>query len=234
MDDAAVAIEVRGLSKVFGRRHVLRDVTFDVRAGECLAITGANGAGKTTLLGCLASVLRPTAGEVRWFGRPAAGNPQARRLIGMAAHEGRLYPYLTLRENLLFAARMYDVPSPRQRADGLLGELGLGPHAGRTPGEISRGMRQRLALARALVHDPPLLLLDEPFAGLDEEGTTWLSFLLGDLRARRRTICFSEHDAAKVRHLADRVLEIRAGRVCERDVPAQAGPVASSPWKRAA
>lgn len=217
MSDPNIAIQVRGLSKVFGRQEVLAAVDLDVPAGASVALTGANGAGKTTLLRCLASVLRPTAGEVRWFGRPATGNPDARRLIGMAAHESCLYPHLTLRENLLFAARMCDVREPLRRADELLLDAGLQAHADRTAAEISKGMRQRVAVARCLVHDPRILFLDEPFAGLDAAGTEWLCRLLGDLHARGRTVCFAIHDAGMVRRLADTVLEVRSGQVrqCE-------------------
>jgi ABC-type multidrug transport system ATPase subunit len=215
MTDSGMAIQVRGLSKTFGLRCALSEVTFDVAAGESIAITGANGAGKSTLLRCMASVARPTAGDVYWFGRPAARDVAARRLIGMVAHESRLYPHLTLRENLLFAARMYDVPEPRRRAAHLWQELGLEAHLERTPTEISRGMRQRLALARALVHTPQILFLDEPFASLDAEGTQWLHRFLGAFRAEGRTICFCEHDVGHVHRLADRVLELRSGRAWE-------------------
>jgi heme ABC exporter ATP-binding subunit CcmA len=215
MTDVSPAIQVRGLSKAFGRRAVFSGVSFDVTAGECVALTGANGAGKTTLLRCMASVVRPTAGEVRWFGRPTVGDPSVRRLIGMAAHEHGLYPHLTLHENLLFAARMHGVTEPRQRADELLDEVGLLAHCARTLVEISRGMRQRLALARAMVHRPRILFLDEPFASLDANGAAWLFGLLSAARLRGQTVCFAEHDASRVQALADRVLELRCGQVLE-------------------
>ena len=117
MTEPAPAILVRRLSKSFGRRTVLRQIDWQVAEGQSVAVTGANGSGKSTLLACLASVVRPTSGEVRWFGHPAAGDPAARRLVGMVAHENRLYPHLTLRENLVFAARMYGVAWPQRRAD---------------------------------------------------------------------------------------------------------------------
>ncbi|MHB1037926.1 MAG: ABC transporter ATP-binding protein [Pirellulales bacterium] len=220
MADANRAIEVCGLSKSFGRRFVLRDVAFDVAAGQVVAITGANGAGKTTLLRCLASITRPTSGEVRWCGRLAGKDPGARRLIGAVSHESHLYPHLSLRENLVFAARMYDLPEPARHADRLLEDLGLAPHRDRLPTEISKGMRQRLAVARAVIHDPMILFLDEPFSGLDAEGSDWLCRLLGQLRARGQTICFSAHDPERVRQLADRVLELRTGRAWECDLGA--------------
>jgi heme exporter protein A len=229
-----IAIEVRQLSKSFGHRLVLNEVDLDVAEGECVALEGANGAGKTTLLRCLSSVIRPTAGSVRWFGRPALGAPAARRLIGMVAHESRLYPHLTLRENLVFAARMYDLPKSLQRADELLADIGLRPHADRMPTELSRGMRQRLVVARAVVHDPPILLLDEPFTGLDAEGTNWLLRLLMNHRARGKTLCFALHDEERMQALADRVLELRRGRVKFRQACGGADSAGRSGWARAA
>ncbi len=225
MADPTSAIQARQLSHVFGRRIVLDKVDLEVAAGETVVLRGANGAGKTTLLRCLATIIRPTSGEVRWFGQPALGNPRARRLLGMVAHESRLYPHLTLRENLLFAARMCDVSAPRQRAEQLLEEAGLRRYAEHTPPLLSQGMRQRLAVARALVHDPPILLLDEPFAGLDAEGTAWLFRLFVDLRARGRTLAFVLHDEEKAFRLADRVLELRQGRLH----PAAAAEAAALP-----
>ncbi len=217
MADETTAIHVRGLSKVFGGRTVFSHVDLDVAEGESVALTGANGSGKTTLLRCLASVLRPGTGEVRWFGQPANANPAARRLIGMVAHESSLYPHLTLRENLLFAARMCDVRRPADRADRLLQDIGLQGHAHRVPTRISKGMRQRLAIARSLVHDPRILLLDEPFSGLDDEGTDWLMGLLADLRNRQRTVCFATHDRRKAHRLADRIVHLQSGRIEQFD-----------------
>jgi heme ABC exporter ATP-binding subunit CcmA len=221
MANHTTAIQASNLSKAFGGRTVLRRLDLDVTRAEQIALTGANGAGKTTLLRCLASVLRPTSGEVRWFGRPAAANPAARRLIAMVGHETRLYPHLTVRENLLFAARMYGVAQPGRRADHLLDQIGLRPHAHRFPVRISRGMRQRVAIVRALVHDPLILLLDEPFSGLDQQATGWLVDLLRKLRARGSTVCFTTHDRQKAEQLADRVLHLCCGRAEEVGVRAR-------------
>jgi len=215
MADQTTAIQASGLSKAFGGRVVLRPLDLDVTEGETLALTGANGAGKTTLLRCLAAVLRPTSGQVRWFGQSAASSPTARRLIGMVGHESRLYPHLTVRENLVFSARMYDVAEPARRTDQLLGSIGMSAHAHRFPTRISHGMRRRLAIVRALVHDPPILLLDEPFSGLDEEACGWLLGLLREMRARGRTVCFTTHDRQKTADLADRVLHLAGGRAEE-------------------
>jgi heme exporter protein A len=225
MTAPSIAIEALRLAKILGRRAVLKAVDFRIAAGERVALVGANGAGKTTLLRCLASLARPSAGEVRWFGQPARGNPQGRRLLGLVAHDSLLYPYLTLYENLLFAARMCDVAEPRQRAEALLDGTGLRPHGHRLPAAVSRGMRQRVSIARALVHRPRILLLDEPFAGLDAEGVEWLVELLAGLGQAGRTVCFTAHDDAIIARLADRVLEVRSGRVYEvtqasADIPA--------------
>jgi heme exporter protein A len=169
------------------------------------------------LLRCLASLSRPTAGEVRWLGHPASDRAVVSRLIGLAAHETFLYPYLTAKENLIFAARMYDVPDPVGRADQLICHIGLEPHANRWSTKLSHGMRHRLAVVRALVHDPPIVLLDEPFSGLDDSAARWLVDLLADLRARRRTVCFTTHDVQTAPNLADRILHLRSGRLEEHE-----------------
>jgi len=186
-----------------------------VAAGESIVLTGSNGAGKTTLLRVMAALVRPSKGEILWFGEKTSGQHADRRLIGMVAHENRLYPHLTLRENLVFAARMCDVARPQHRAESLLKTVGLLAHGDRLPPVLSKGMRQRLSLARALIHDPPILLLDEPFEGLDADAEHWLTGLLDELRRQGRTLCFVLHDEAKTRKLADRVLHLCQGRLLQ-------------------
>lgn len=224
MADRTIAIQTTRVSKLLGGRAVLREIDLKVAEGDSVALVGANGSGKTTLLRLLASVLRPSTGEVRWFGRPAKANPAARRLIALVAHESFLYPHLTLRENLIFAARMCDVHRPARRADQWLCEIGLEAHAHRLPTRISKGMRQRLAVARALVHEPRIVLLDEPFSGLDSEGDEWLARLLTGLSSRGTTLCFALHDEEKVRRLAHRVLRLRSGRLEELELGEAAAP----------
>jgi heme ABC exporter ATP-binding subunit CcmA len=219
-----IAIEANGLCRVFGSRVVLSQVDLRVAAGECVALTGANGAGKTTLLRCLAGALRPSAGEVRWFGRLAGADAATRRLLGMVAHESFLYPHLTVRENLVFAARMCGLPDPLGQADRWLDSVGLRPHAHRPSAQLSKGMRQRLAVVRALVHDPPILLLDEPFSALDAAGSQWLLGLLLELRGRGRTVCFTTHDPQKARLLSDRVFCLQSGGLLEL-------AAGGSPWR---
>lgn len=231
MSDRDNAVQASGLTKCFGHRSVLRQISLHLGTGEVVALMGANGAGKTTLLGCLASIVRPTGGSVCWFGRPAADRPYERRLLGMVAHESRLYPQLTLQENLVFAGRMYGVDQPARRAAEMLATAGLAAHASRFPLELSRGMRQRVAVARALLHEPRILLLDEPFSGLDAAGAAWLDVLLRRLREAGRAICFTTHDAGRASRLADRIWQLQAGRLSHiAMVPA----VEEAFWMRAA
>ncbi|MFZ1936197.1 MAG: heme ABC exporter ATP-binding protein CcmA [Thermoguttaceae bacterium] len=213
MDGSQSAIRATGLSKAFDGRMMLNAVDLEIACGESVALIGANGAGKTTLLGCLASVLRPDSGEVRWFGDLVGRDVRLHRRIGMVTHETGLYSHLTLRENLIFAAKMSGIDGAPHLAERWLDTAGLTPHANALPTRLSRGMRQRLAVARALIHSPPLLLLDEPFTALDAEGVEWLLALLADLHERGHTICFVTHERQKIDRLAQRILELREGRV---------------------
>jgi ABC-type multidrug transport system ATPase subunit len=217
MDDRCPAIQTRTLCRSFGSRVVLRQIDLDIAAGETVALTGANGAGKTTLLRCLAALNRPTAGAVFWFGQPAALNSPACRLLGVVTHESQNYLHLTVDENLLFAARMHDVPQRRERVEQWAEYFGLTRHRQHQAATLSRGLQQRLALARTLIHNPRILLWDEPFSGLDAESAKWLQQLLMALRTQGKTICFSTHDDEIARHYADRILQLHAGRLCEHN-----------------
>ncbi len=207
-----VGIRAEGLTKTLGGRTVLCGVSLAILAGECVVLRGDNGTGKTTLLRCLAGLVRPESGYVRWFERSPL-ETSAHRLIGMVAHESHLYPHLTLRENLIIAGRLQDVSRPKRRASLWLEAAGLSEHAHRLPKEVSQGMRRRTSLARALVHEPPILLLDEPFSGLDQGGSGWLCELLLERQRQGRTTCLVTHEAPPARRLADRVLELRSGRL---------------------
>ena len=190
--------------------------TCNLAAGESVVLTGANGAGKTTLLRTMAGLLRPNSGEVLWFGETTGRIARRPAVDRHGRPRAPLYPHLTLRENLIFAARMCDVPRPIARADELLEAVSLRRHMpSRTPPVLSKGMRQRLSLARALIHDPPVLLMDEPFDGLDAAAEAWLLELLGGLRRQGRTLCFVLHDESKTRILADRVVRIQQGKLNE-------------------
>jgi heme exporter protein A len=230
MTEPQLAIRASRLSKAFGGNAVLKAVDLEIAAGQCVALTGANGAGKTTLLGCLASILRPDGGEVRWFGRLVGRDVSLHRWIGVVTHDGGLYSHLTARENLIFAARMCGIASPRRCADQWLDMTNLAPHANVLPTRLSRGMRQRLTIARALIHDPRLLLLDEPFAALDAAGAEWLLRLLAGLHERGRTICFVTHEQDKIHRLTQRVLQLCEGKVYDITATEDQQPLA----KRAA
>ena len=207
----AAPLSVRGLSCALSGRTILRDVSLTITAGEAVAILGANGSGKTTLLKCLTGRLRPNAGEVRWFDRPAHRTPSARHSIGFAGHDVALYPELTARENLVFAARMHGLPDPDRIADEALRRVGLERHAGQFAGRLSRGMQQRVAIARAVIHAPPIVILDEPFTSLDADGRQWLEDWLNGQRIRNRTLVWTSHDDAQTRRLATRQLELHNG-----------------------
>jgi len=211
MASPPAAVEAARLSKTLGRRTVLRDLSLSLAEGETVALTGSNGAGKTTLLRCLAGVLRPTRGEVRWFGKSPRLNPALRCNVGLLDHESLLYPHLTIRENLAFAARMHGLAAAV--ADRWLEKIAL-PHASDFfPPQVSRGMRQRVALARALIHEPKIVLLDEPFTGLDRQASGWLADLLLQLRKSGRSICCASHDLQITRRLTDRVVQLEEGRL---------------------
>jgi len=207
------AVEAARLTVVFSRVPVLRDVDLAVAPGESVALMGANGAGKSTLLKCLAGAVRPSTGQVRWFGNSVARSPVVRRQIGFVGHECGLYTEMTALENLMFAGRMYGVECVGDRAWELLAAIGLEPQADRLVGQLSQGMRRRLAIARALVHEPLLILLDEPFASLDAEGRRWLERFFQRWRCAGRTVCFASHDARQSHVLADRIVRLDAGRI---------------------
>jgi heme exporter protein A len=185
-----------------------------VGAGEALAVFGKNGAGKTTLCRLLTSTLKPTSGTLRVAGHdPRRHERTVKRMFGVVSHQTFLYDGLSARENLLFFARLYGVPDPPQRAAAMLAALGLEERADDPVREFSRGMQQRLALSRALLHEPQVLLLDEPFTGLDAQGARWLTTTLGALRAGGTTLLLVTHDPALGLRLSDRWILLARGRL---------------------
>jgi heme exporter protein A len=204
------AIALDGLERRYGDRPALAGVSLHLGEGQTLAVFGANGAGKTTLLRVLATLLRPHAGAVSVLGASLPDQAwKARGRIGFMGHDPLLYPDLTARQNLRFHARLHGVPLGR--VDELLAAVGMERRAGDSVRELSRGMVQRVAAARAVLHDPALLLLDEPRAGLDPGAAEQLEPLIG--RPSGRTRVLVTHDVDRGLEEADVVLGLRAGRV---------------------
>ena len=212
------AVEARGLVRTYGRQRALAGVDVTLRAGEATALLGPNGAGKSTLVGILSTLVHPSAGEVR-YGQLRAGEDELRGAIGVIAHESLCYGDLSGRENLDFFARLYGVANPKKRVESLLERVGLSDAAHRPLRTYSRGMVQRLTVARALVHQPELLLADEPFTGLDRAGVELLAGLLAEERARGCIMLVVTHDFEAVASLIDRVVVLTRGRVAH-DEPA--------------
>ena len=213
MNGAAIA--ARGLTKRFGHAMALDGIDLDVDAGVSLAVLGPNGAGKSTLLRLIAGLARPTAGDLRIDGEDTQRR-QARARVGYIGHATLLYPALTARENLIFAARVQGVADPAGRAQALLEDEGLGSAADRLVGGFSRGMAQRVAIARGLVNDPAIVLLDEPFTGLDRRAAERLAERLETLRRAGHTLILVTHDLARAAQLADAALVLGRGRVAHR------------------
>src|SRR3989449_4099424 len=209
-------LSAEGLRHAFGEGRgqvvALDGVSFNLTAGQTLAVFGPNGAGKTTLLKVLAGLIRPQQGSVRVAG--------GRRAIGWIGHQSHLYEHLTVRENLLFWAALYGVPAARRgpRADQVLERLGMGDRADQPVWSLSRGLAQRAAIAKAVIHDPRVLLLDEPFTGLDLAAAAELRALLGDLRGRGapggggRVVVLATHNVDEGGELATDVAFQRRGR----------------------
>jgi len=210
-----VVVEAQGLVRRFGTATVLAGVDLRVGPGTIVAIFGPNGAGKTTLLRILATLLAPSAGAVSLFGNDAFGSHAGvlRRRIGLVAHETFLYPDLTATENLLYYARLYRIDDGSERAAELLAWAGLDAHRTRPVRSFSRGMAQRLALARALLHRPELLLLDEPFSGLDAAGAEAVETTLARMREAGGTVVLTTHDVARGLALSDRACILNRGRL---------------------
>lgn len=209
------------MSRHFGRRRALAKTSLTFRAGEIAGLFGPNGAGKSTMLGVLSTLVRPTTGEVRYGGATARtlGDPLRGR-IGVLGHDLFLYGDLSARENLEFFGRLYGLDRLSDRIAGALAASRLEDRAADRVSGFSRGLRQRLALERALLHDPRLVLLDEPFTGLDDESTALLADRLRGLRAAGAIVLMATHDFESADDLIDRMICLREGKV--REVAADA------------
>lgn len=210
------ALELRGVTKTFGYRPVLRGIDLRLKDGETVAVLGANGSGKSTLLRLAATLAAPTRGAIVWFGESAPPS-RARRRIGLVPHDSLLYDGLTVEENLRFFAGLYGVPSTRVAA--VLSSDDLEPLRTRRARILSRGQRQRVDLARALLHEPDLLLLDEPFTGLDLDAAQRLGALIRQ-GVGKRTVLFATHDPAEAKELATGAAVLRDGRLGDVIPPA--------------
>jgi heme exporter protein A len=214
------ALQVERLARHYGEREALRDVSLTLERGRTLVVFGPNGAGKTTLLGILATLLRPHAGTVRVLGCSLPDEAwQLRGRVGLLAHEPLLYRSLSAGENLRFYARLHG--AGEQRVQELLETLALAPRAKEPVRTLSRGMVQRVAVARAVLHDPELLLLDEPYSNLDPAAVELVEPLIGASSGRTRVLC--SHDPAAALPGADAVLGLREGRVALAGSPPELG-----------
>ena len=216
------AVTLDRVSRHFGRRRALSAVTLTARGGEIIGLLGPNGAGKSTLIGVLATLVAPTSGEVRYGGQSARRlGPALRRQIGLLAHELHLYPELSARENLAFFAGLHGLDAG-PAIDAAIEHAGLADRAGDPVSSFSRGMRQRLALERALLHHPALVLLDEPFTGLDDESVGLVRDRLRVLAASGCLVFVATHDLDLADGLVGRVALIRSGKPIS-DEPAGSG-----------
>jgi heme exporter protein A len=207
-------IEARQLSKSFGPRTALTGVDLSIGGGEFVTLVGPNGAGKTTLLRILATLSRPSSGTLCIAGLdPSRHGEQVRRRIGFLSHRTLLYHDLTAEQNLRFYARMYDLPRDSRRVEDLLEQVGLGVRSHDLVHTFSRGMRQRLAVARSVLHRPQVLLLDEPYSGLDPQAVDVLTALLTELAGEGCAVLLTTHRLGRGLTAGQRVLILHHGQV---------------------
>ena len=209
-----LAIEVRGLNKSFGRTQVLRNLDLELRWGEVLTVLGPNGSGKTTLINALCTLAKPDSGVVRVGGFDAARAGRAvRRAVGVVTHEAMLYEQLTGRENLTFAVRMFGLDRAGERVRRAAVRMGVEARLDQRVGAMSHGLRKRFGIARALVHDPSVLLLDEPESGLDAEALALLDEVIASHSSPARAVLMTTHNRRRGLALGDRAVTISGGRM---------------------
>jgi len=208
------AIEAKGLSKVYGYRHAVKKLDLQVAWGESVAVFGHNGAGKTTLIKILASVINPTSGSVMIGGESLKEHAvQIRRRIGVVTHQTYLYNNLTGYENLYFYAQMHDVPKRRNRIHEVTEILGIASRLHDKVGTLSRGMQQRLSISRALLHNPEIMLLDEPETGLDLQAVSTAWQALRTTGESKRTIVLATHNLERGLEICDRFIILANGEI---------------------
>ncbi len=207
-------IKVQQLTKIYNKQFALRGLDLEINYGQCLCILGPNGAGKSTFIRILATLSRPNRGDILVDGTSVFAAPAAfRRKLGLIAHATFLYPELTARENLIFYAALYQIANPDTRVDDLLKTVGLAHRSDDRVRTFSRGMQQRLAIARAILNEPEILLLDEPYTGLDQSASQLLTDRIVELKTAKRTIVLITHNIQQGYQLADKIAIFREGRV---------------------
>jgi heme exporter protein A len=215
------AVEAEGLVRAFGGKRAVNGVSLALAGGDCLALFGPNGAGKTTLLRLLGGLLKPTSGAAKLHGVPLPGPAETRRLVGLISHHSMLYPALTVRENVRFAAECQGVLGADAATTEVLRRLRVLDRAHQPVRFLSRGLQQRVSIARALVHGPQLVLLDEPYTGLDEVGAFAFTEVLRELKAGGATLVLVTHNLAEGIALATRAVIMRGGSfVHDEQMPA--------------
>jgi heme exporter protein A len=207
-------LHISAVTRQFGRLYALRGVDLSIRPGETLGVFGNNGAGKSTLLQITASLLSPSSGNVTFRGKDIfKTTADYRRVVGFVSHQSFLYNDLTAWENLQFYGRLYQVPDLPARIDTMLDRVGLANRAHEPVRTFSRGMHQRVSVARAFLHDPTLILLDEPWSGLDQKSGNVLSGLLEELRGRDRMIMLTTHDLDRGLQMATKTVILERGKI---------------------
>ena len=208
------AVQIRGLTKAFGRTPVLRGVDLDVPRGTVLSLLGPNGSGKTTLIRVLATLTRPDAGDVHICGLGLSRQgARLRRVIGVVGHDPLLYDDLTARENFRFVCRMFDLDRSDERVEEVTDLMGMTADLDRKIGAMSHGMKKRFSIARALLHEPQVLLLDEPETGLDQEALTLLDAVISREAGPIRTVIMTTHNLERAVALGDRIAVLADGRI---------------------
>ena len=214
----SLVVEASGLRRSFGRRLAVDGVDFSLAEGESLALFGPNGAGKTTLLKLIAGLLVPTGGAVSVMGRGVRADAASRASIGLISHQSMLYRALTALENVEFAARLYGLRDPRLAAMRALELMRVAERASTPVRALSRGLQQRVAIARSIVHEPRLLLLDEPYTGLDAAGAAALTDMLLSLRQTRAALVLVTHNVDEGLAVATRAAVMLDGKFAREDI----------------
>lgn len=209
-------LRAAGIEKHYGYRRVLRGLNLDLYAGECYALLGINGSGKSTFIRIAAGLAGADAGRFWFAGKEMPNLSTVRHRIALVSHHTFCYGEFTALENLVFYGKLYGVSNPADKASGLLREVGLGAWLHEPIAGFSRGMQQRLALARGLMSDPELLLLDEPFTGLDQQGVAFLEGRIRGLTAEGRAVLLVTHSLDQVHHAAQRYGVLAGGRIVEQ------------------